>query len=115
MRKILDFIITTLIILTLSKFLPGIQVDDWWTAVAIALVLAILNAIVKPLFIILTLPLTIVTFGLFLLFINAFMILLTEVLVDNFTVSSFGTAMLFSIILSICKSLINWIIFKSES
>lgn len=115
MKTLLNFIITTLLILLLAKFLPGIHVTDWWTAAGVAIVLAFLNFIVKPLLILFTFPLTVATLGLFLLVINAIIVLLTEKLVDGFTVVSFWNALLFSIILSFAKSIIDTLILKSES
>jgi putative membrane protein len=74
--------------------------------VIVAVVLALLRMTVKPLLIILTLPVTIVTFGLFLLVINAFIILLADSLIDGFNVSGFWIALLFSLILSVFESIL---------
>ncbi|HEX5001905.1 MAG TPA: phage holin family protein [Bacteroidia bacterium] len=81
--------------------LPGIRLDSFMAALLLAAVLAILNAFVKPLLIFLTLPFTILTFGLFLIVVNALIILLAQKLVPGFYVAGFWWAVLFSIILSV--------------
>jgi len=90
--------------------LSGVHIDTFWTAIILAIVLAILNAIVKPVFIFLTLPITIVTFGLFLFVINAGMILLAAKFVKGFEVDGFWWALLFSLLLSIVTS----VLYKEE-
>lgn len=92
------------VILT-AYFLPGVEIKDFLTAVLVALVLAFLNFILKPILIIITIPVTILTLGLFLLVINAFIIILASDLVDGFYVSSFWWALLFSLILSFLNSI----------
>ena len=105
MNLLFRILLTAIAVLVLANFLPGIQVDTFTTAIIVAAVLAFLNAILKPILIILTLPITIVTFGLFLLVINAGIILLADRFIPGFNVSSFWTALLFSIILSIVQSM----------
>jgi len=99
-----NFLIKTLIIaiavVLTSYFLPGIAVDRFTTALLVALVLSLLNFFVKPVLIILTLPITIITLGLFLFIINALIILLAGKLVTGFRVDSIGWALLFSLLLS---------------
>jgi putative membrane protein len=84
----------------------GVHVDGFTTSIIVAVVLGLLNIFIKPIIILFTLPVTILTLGLFLLVINALMILLCTKIVGGFDVDSFWTAMLFSIILSITQSLI---------
>jgi putative membrane protein len=90
----------------LSYLLEGIKFDSFWTAIVVAIVLAVLNAIIKPILIFLTLPITLLTFGLFLFVINALIILLAERLVRGFTVDGFWWALLFSLLLSLLSSLL---------
>ncbi len=104
MRFINKVIISTLAVLLVSNILPGVHVENIFIALLVALVLAFLNALVKPLLILFTLPITVFTLGLFLLVINAIIILLADKLIDQFAVSSFWTAVLFSIILSMVTS-----------
>jgi putative membrane protein len=87
-----------------------VQVDDFWSAFLVAVALAFLNAIVKPVLTILTIPITIVTLGLFLLVINALMIIFAERLVPGFHVSGFLTAVFFSLILSLTTGILNAIV-----
>jgi len=106
MNLILRLIVTALLVMILAYFLPGVHVEDFMTAFIVAAVLGLLNLFVKPVLVLLTLPVTIITFGLFLLVINAVVIVLCDYIVGGFEVSSFLTALLFSLILSIVQSLI---------
>lgn len=106
MNLLMRIIVTSVVAFGLSYLLEGIKFDSFWTAIIVAIVLAILNVIVKPIFIFLTLPITLVTFGLFLFVINALMILLAERLVSGFRVDGFWWALLFSLLLSLLSSLL---------
>lgn len=102
---IFRILLTGIFVVLLASFLPGVVVAGYWTAIIVALVLALLNLIVKPVLIFLTLPVTVVTLGLFLFVINAIIILLVDAFVGGFEVSGFWTALLFSILLSIFQSI----------
>ncbi len=91
----------------LAYILPGIEIKDMLTAVVVAIVLSFLDAIVKPLIILLTLPATIITLGLFLLVINALVILIDAHYVGGFKVDGFWYALLFSLLLSFFNGLVN--------
>ena len=106
MNIIMRIIVTSIIAFGLSWILSGIKFDTFWTAILFAVVLAILNAIVKPILVLLTFPITLITFGLFLLVINAIIILLADRFISGFDVSSFWSALFFSLLLSICTSLL---------
>lgn len=106
MNVILRLIVTAFLVMILAYFLPGVHVDGFVTALIVAIVLGLLNLFVKPILVLLTLPVTILTLGLFLLVINAVVIILCDYIVGGFEVSSFLTALLFSLILSIVQSLI---------
>ena len=106
MKLIIRLLINALTVVILSKLLGGVFVNNYTTAVGVALVLSILNLLVKPILIILTLPITILTLGLFMLVINALIILLADKLIDGFSVSSIWMAMLFSVLLSLLQSLL---------
>ncbi len=86
---------------------PHIKVDDYITTLLVAIVLAFLNSIVKPILTILTIPITVFTLGFFLLAINAIIILFAEKLVTGFYVQNFWWALLFSLILSLCTGILN--------
>ncbi|HEX5668926.1 MAG TPA: phage holin family protein [Chitinophagaceae bacterium] len=106
MNFLIRIIITALVAFGLSYLLDGVHIDAFTTALILALVLAVLNALVKPILIILTLPITILTLGLFLLVINALIIMLGARFVDGFKVDGFWWALLFSILLSVVSSIL---------
>ncbi|NII24600.1 phage holin family protein [Pseudoflavitalea sp. X16] len=106
MNFIMRIIVTSIIAFGLSYILRGVHIDSFWAAIIFAIVLAILNAIVKPILILLTLPITLFTFGLFLFVINAAIILLTAEFVKGFRVDGFWWALLFSLLLSIITSVL---------
>ncbi|MGB7395354.1 MAG: phage holin family protein [Pricia sp.] len=106
MRLILRILLSALAVVILSKVLPHVSVDTYFTAIIVAIVLSFLNFLVKPILVILTLPVTILTFGLFLLVINAVLILLADRLIDGFMVDGIWWALLFSLLLSFLQSLL---------
>jgi putative membrane protein len=86
--------------------MKGVVVDEFSTALIVAIVLGLLNFFVKPILVLFTLPVTVFTLGLFLLVINAIIILMCDHFVDGFDVNGFWTALFFSIILSLSQSLV---------
>ena len=106
MGLIIRIIITAGLVFGISHFLPGVHVAGPFTAMVVAIVLGLLNIFIKPIMVLLTLPFTIVTLGLFLLVVNALVILLCTKIVGGFYVDTFWIAMLFSIILSISQSIV---------
>ncbi len=106
MNILMRIIVTSIVAFGLSYLLGGIHLDDFWAAILLAIVLALLNAIVKPLLILITLPITFITLGLFLFVINAILILFADNLIDGFTVDGFWWALLFSLLLSIVTSML---------
>ncbi len=107
MKFLAQLIISALAVIITSLLLPGVHIDSPITGIIVAALLAFLNGIIRPILIILTIPITIVTLGLFLLVINAGLILIASELVDGFRVSGFWTAFFFSIILAIVTSAFN--------
>ncbi|MEN8789412.1 MAG: phage holin family protein [Flavobacteriaceae bacterium] len=105
MKLILRILLSALAVVILAKILPGIGVDSYTTAIIVAIIISLLNFIVKPLLILLTLPVTILTLGLFLLIINALIILMADGLIDGFQVQSIWWALLFSLLLSFLQSI----------
>lgn len=99
-------LLNTIIFLVLANFLNGFEVADWTVAVLAAVILSLLNAVVKPIVSLFSLPLTFVTFGLFYFVINGLMIWLTSYFVAGLVVNSFGQAILVSLIMSVVNSLI---------
>ena len=105
MNLLLRLLVTAALVLLIANFLTGVHVASFTTAIIVAVVLGLLNLFIKPILVILTLPVTVVTLGLFLLVINAVIILLCTNIVGGFAVDSLWTALLFSVILSILQSI----------
>ncbi|EDM45699.1 hypothetical protein SCB49_07817 [unidentified eubacterium SCB49] len=112
MKTILRVLLTALAVVLLAKLLPGVTVEGYISAIIVAIVIALLRFIVKPIFVILTLPITILTLGLFLLVINAIIILLADSFIDDFTVNGFWWALIFSLLLSFVQSILFSILEK---
>jgi len=109
MKFVIQLIISTLAVLISSYLLPGVHIanNSFLTALIVAAVLSFLNNVVKPIMVILTIPVTIFSLGFFLLVINAGIILITTKIVDGFAVDSFWWALLFSLILSLVTSILQ--------
>lgn len=103
-KFILRLLINTLSVYIASRVVPGIDISDLSTALIFAVVLGVLNALIRPILMILTLPVNILTLGLFSLVVNGFIILLAASFVDGVHIQSFFSAVIFSIVLS----LVGW-------
>jgi putative membrane protein len=106
MNFIIKLIVTAAVAFALSRVLKGIHIDTYWTALVFALVLAVANVILKPILVLLTIPLTIITLGLFLFVINALVVLLAAHFVNGISIDGFWWALLFGLLLSIVSSLL---------
>ncbi|MGE5472312.1 MAG: phage holin family protein [Bacteroidota bacterium] len=104
MRLLAIWIVNALALLALPYVVPSVQVANFGTALVVALVLGLINAVLRPLLILLTLPVTLLTLGLFIFVINALLFQLTGNLIDGFNVGGFWSALLGSI----GYSLISW-------
>ena len=107
MNFIVKLLLTALAVVITSYLLPGVEVDSFLTAIIIGAVLALLNVTIKPLLIILTIPATIFTLGLFLLVINALIILIADWMVPGFEVDGFWWALIFSLILWVVNTVLQ--------
>lgn len=107
---ILKFILSAVLVYGLSLVLPGVTLSGVGGAAILIIVLAVLNAIVKPILQILGLPITIVTLGLFLLVINVIIVKLADYLMTSFDVHGFLNALLFSLALSVVNAVVDMII-----
>jgi putative membrane protein len=112
MNYLFKILLTALAVLFIAYILPGVNVDSYATAIWVAFIVGILFSILKPILVILTLPATILTLGLFLFVINAALILMANSWIDGFSVSGFWTALLFSILLSFFESILHSILDK---
>ncbi|GAA4421370.1 phage holin family protein [Nibrella viscosa] len=110
MSLILRLLVSAVAVLIAAYIIPGVSVDSFITALIVAVVLGLLNAIVKPILVILTIPITILTLGLFYLVINVLMVYLAAALVSGFAVSGFIAALLFSILVAIVTWAIDSIV-----
>lgn len=106
MNLLVKLLLNAIAVVILAYVLNGVTVDGYLTAIVVAVVLSILNVLIKPILIILTLPVTILTLGLFLLVINALIILLASHLINGFYVDGWLTAVIFSVLLSILQSIL---------
>lgn len=104
MWLIINLLVNSFAVYITAYLLPGVTVTSFFDSVVVAVVLGIVNAIIKPILVILTLPITFVTLGLFYFVINALLILLVGKIVPGFTVDGFIPALFFSVVLS----LVNW-------
>lgn len=109
MGIIIKILLTGVAALIAAYILPGVSIAGFGSALILAVVLALLNAVVRPLLVILTIPVTVITLGLFLLVINAVIILLADALVGGFNVDGFLWALVFSLVLSIIEAILDMI------
>lgn len=107
MNWIVRFLLSGLAVLLTAYLLPGVSVDHYGYALLVALVISFANLIIKPILVLFTIPITVVTLGLFLLVINALIILIVDYLTPGFYVDGFWWALAFSLILSIFNSLFS--------
>lgn len=107
MHFIFRLIISAFALILTARLIPGIHVDGLYSAIIAALILGIVNAIIRPLIILLTLPVTALSLGLFIFVINAGLFLFVASFVDGFTVDGFFSALLGSIVMSIVSSIVH--------
>ena len=107
MNILINWLVSTVSILITAYLLPGVRIDSFSAALVTALVLGIINAFIKPILFILTLPINILTLGLFTFVINAFIIILTSDIVPGFKLDGFWWALLFSIVLAVINSFLH--------
>lgn len=114
MKILLKLLLTAVAVFVLAHILPGVSLDGYASALIVAAVLGLLRLIVKPILVLLTLPITVLTLGLFLLFINAFIILIADYFVDGFAVKNIWYGILFSVLLSIFQSILFTLLKKDK-
>lgn len=107
MNFFIKWLINAGAIILSAYFIAGVQVDNFWTAIWLAAFLAIVNVLLKPILIILTLPINIITLGLFTFVINAGLILLASSVIKGFFVAGFIPALLFGVVLSVISYLLH--------
>jgi putative membrane protein len=107
MSSIMQLLIHAIAVFVTAYVLPGVHVDGFMTAIVVAVVLAVVSIFVKPVLLLLTLPLTILTLGLFTFIINGLVILLTDAVVPGFTVDGILWAIVFSFVVSLVTSVLQ--------
>ena len=110
MMIIIQILVIAVAVMLTAAILPGIQIKSFGTAIIVAIVLGLLNYFVSPVMVFLSIPITVITFGLFLFVINAVIILLASALVGSFKVDGFWWALIFSIVLSFITYLLEMIL-----
>ena len=107
MKILLKWLLSAMAIILTAYLLPGVMVASIISAIWLAALLAIINVLIRPLFVLLTLPINIITLGLFTFVINALLILLAESIIKGFDVAGFWWAMLFSVVLSLVSYVLH--------
>lgn len=106
MKILLKMLLTAVAVFAIASLLSGVTVANFNTALVVAITLGLLKVFIRPIIIFFTLPITIITLGLFLFVINTFLILLTDYFIEGFIVNGFWTALLFSLLLSMAQSIL---------
>ena len=101
-----NLLISTISIFAVSYILSGIQIDSFLTAAIVAVVMAVLNVTLKPFLVLITIPITIITFGLFLLVINVLVLYAAEALIGGFHIAGFWWALAFSLLVSLVNGVL---------
>jgi len=109
MYLLLRWLINALAILAIAYYVPGVVVSGFYAALIVALILGIINALLRPILILLTLPVNILTLGLFTLIINAFLFWFASTIVKGFSVADFAAAFWGALIMWLVSWLTNWL------
>jgi len=104
------WILNALALYSVASIVPGIHLSNFTSALVAVVVIGLINSLIKPIIFLLTLPITILTLGIFSLIINALMLLLAGSVISGFRVDGFGAALLGSLLLSLVSGLLHWII-----
>lgn len=107
MQILMRVLVNTITVFVASALIPGVHIKGLLVTVLVAIILGVLNAFVRPVLVLLTLPVTVITFGLFVFVINALLIMLAASIVPGFAVDGFWWALLFSFALSVVGSFLN--------
>jgi len=107
MKIIIHWVIAAVAILITAYILPGVAIDGFVAALVVAVILGIINAFIRPLLVVLTLPITILTLGLFVLVINGLLVMLAAAIVPGFAVASFWSAFVFGIVLALVSAVLH--------
>lgn len=107
MQALVSLVLSTIAVFVAAFILPGVQVDSLLTAVVVAVLLGLINAFIEPILFVLTLPITVLTLGLFTFVLMALMVMLVSALVPGFVVTSFWWALAFALVLSVINAFLE--------
>lgn len=107
---LLKILVNAVAVFLAAYLLRGVEIKNFWSAIVTAILLAIVNVTLRPLLIILTIPVTILTLGLFILIIDAVLLMLIDALLPGLKIKNLGWAILFSLLLSVINSILSWVI-----
>ncbi len=107
---ILYVLLLALAILLIAETLPGISIDGYGTAIIVAIVYGVINVTLGNVFKLLSIPIILLTLGLFLFVINSFMLYLTDVIVDDFEIDTYGTTLVAAVLITLSDVVISWIV-----
>lgn len=107
MRAVAQLLLNAAAVFITSYILPGVNVENYLVAIIVAVVLGIVNMFLRPILILLTIPVTLLTLGLFVFVINALLVLLVDYLIPGFVVDNFWWALAFSLVLTVVTSFLN--------
>jgi putative membrane protein len=107
MGFLVSLALSTVAVFVTAYILPGVKLDGWTTALVVAIVLGLINAFIRPVLLLLTLPINILTLGLFTLVIMALCVMLASAIVPGFKVDGFWWAMAFGVVLAVIGGLFN--------
>lgn len=110
MSLLLVWVINAVALLAVAYLIPSIHVASFWAALIAALVLGLVNTLVRPVLVILTLPVTLLTLGVFILVINALLFWFVGSILQGFQVAGFGSAFLGALLYSIISCLLSWLL-----
>lgn len=107
---IIKILVNALAVFLAAYLLRGVEIKNFWSAIVTAILLALVNAVIRPILIFLTIPITILTLGLFILVIDALILMLIDALLPGLKIKNFWWAVGFSLLLSIINSILSWLI-----
>jgi len=107
---IVKLLVNALAVFLVAYLLKGVEVKGFGSAILTALLLSVINALIRPILLILTIPITIITLGLFILVLDALLLMLVDKILPGLKIRNFGWALVFSLVLSLTNSLLSWII-----
>ena len=114
LKILLKWLVNAVAIMIAAQILSGVSLASFWTAIILVVVIGLINAVIRPILIILTLPINVLTLGLFTLVINALLVLLASSVLPGFVVASFWQAMLFSVLVSIFSYILSIFVDTNE-